>query len=348
MKSFYKKIVHLIFILIYGKIIFKKNILSKIKLKKIKINKNKFTYLYIIKNCRVFTDCNTNVAYIFNNKIIPNISYQQRGDSIAKVNYNSTLKIGTPKLKKKITGTVISLVQGSSCSNYWHWLYDIVTKLEIMYKNELIKKADYFYIPETNNFIVEILKHYGIKNEQLINSKKYRHISADKLFAIENFNMKSGTISSNLEKTPKWIVIFLKKKFLKYKKKFNCSNKVFIDRSDSKFIHFSIKNYKDAKVFFEKKGFRFYKLSDLSFYKQIYLFYNAKIIVGPHGAGFSNLVFCKKNTKVFEILPKNESHRNVYKKICKFIKAKHSKVITRFDKNYQIYLNLNLIKNIFN
>ena len=37
------------------------------------------------------------------------------------------------------------------------------------------------------------------------------------------------------------------------------------------------------------------------------LFYNAKNIVGLHGAGFANLIFCKKNTKVLELKSKTTS-----------------------------------------
>ena len=43
----------------------------------------------------------------------------------------------------------------------------------------------------------------------------------------------------------------------------------------------------------------------LDFFKQIHLFQNAKIIIGAHGAAFANLIFCKPNTKVLDIIPEN-------------------------------------------
>ena len=42
-------------------------------------------------------------------------------------------------------------------------------------------------------------------------------------------------------------------------------------------------------------------LADIKFTDQIDLFYNAECIVGLHGAGFANLVFCKSGTKVVEL-----------------------------------------------
>ena len=46
--------------------------------------------------------------------------------------YNSTLSSGTNKFKNKYKGTVFSAVQGSSGNNYWHWLFDILPKIEIL------------------------------------------------------------------------------------------------------------------------------------------------------------------------------------------------------------------------
>ena len=41
-------------------------------------------------------------------------------------------------------------------------------------------------------------------------------------------------------------------------------------------------------------------LSDFKFLDQVNMFYNAECIVGLHGGGFANTVFCKPRTKVIE------------------------------------------------
>ena len=51
------------------------------------------------------------------------------------------------------------------------------------------------------------------------------------------------------------------------------------------------------------KGFEIFKLSDLSFSKQIELFHNSKTVIGLHGAGLSNILFCQPDTKIIEIKP---------------------------------------------
>ena len=49
---------------------------------------------------------------------------------------------------------------------------------------------------------------------------------------------------------------------------------------------------------------------------QVNLFYNAKCVVGLHGAGFANLVFCISGTKVIELRSptSGDSIKNISKK----------------------------------
>ena len=58
------------------------------------------------------------------------------------------------------------------------------------------------------------------------------------------------------------------------------------------------------KNYLKSKGFTVYKVGELNFFEQIYLFQNAKIVIGAHGAAFTNLIFCKENTKVLDIIPR--------------------------------------------
>ena len=60
------------------------------------------------------------------------------------------------------------------------------------------------------------------------------------------------------------------------------------------------------------------KSKNLSFIDQVNLFSNLNCIITLHGAGLSNLVFCKKNTKVIEIRTSNNSDifPKVLSKLC--------------------------------
>tara|TARA_Y100001935_G_C16979988_1_gene348294 strand:- start:135 stop:350 length:216 start_codon:yes stop_codon:yes gene_type:complete len=54
--------------------------------------------------------------------------------------------------------------------------------------------------------------------------------------------------------------------------------------------------------------------------------------VGPHGAGFTNLVFCKRKTKVVEIKPKNHPNK-VYERISKINNLSYKKIALPLQKN---------------
>ena len=41
----------------------------------------------------------------------------------------------------------------------------------------------------------------------------------------------------------------------------------------------------------------------LSFKEQVRLFRSASIVVGPHGAGMTNIIFCDPHTVVYELVP---------------------------------------------
>ena len=105
-----------------------------------------------------------------------------------------------------------------------------------------------------------------------------------------------------------------------------CLNGVGVDIQKFQYIKKNIKTSYNvlmvARIEYEKgvfdylkaKGFSKYRTGELSFFEQIYLFNNAKCIIGAHGAAFTNLVFCKPNTKVIEIRPPTQINNN-YKRI---------------------------------
>lgn len=348
MKFFYKITLKKVFDIIYGKVkkLREKNNQANLKIIDLKFHKKTYKF-YEIEKGRIYTDCNTNVAYITQNNQLTNFSFQQNKNRISSFDHNFVLKYGTPKIKKKVKGNVLSLVQGASGNNYWHWLFDLLPKVEILNANNKINNFDYFYIPNLNRYIIDTLKVYGIKKYQLINSRQFKHLEADKIFFLESIYLKKGHFQKQFENIPKIIVKTIRKKFLKYKnKKFNYK-KIFIDRSDSKFSHYQLYNNDMIIKKLRKKKFGVYKLSTLSIFDQISLFNSSKLVLGLHGAGFANVIFCKKKTKIYEILRRNEIRRNAIKTISNLAGLKHKKIVIRKYKYFRGYNHLVFDKKYF-
>ena len=106
---------------------------------KIKMGKDNYT-LFKFQKGRVFTNTNDTTSYISNKNFLSEASMQYyKFDGINSYNGklidNSSLKIGTPKLKK-IKGNVLSLLSGgASRDNFTHWFTDVLPRIMIYEKN---------------------------------------------------------------------------------------------------------------------------------------------------------------------------------------------------------------------
>lgn len=299
----------------------------------IKLNKNRY-FLYRIKNGKVFTDNVQNVAILKDNFLISNFSYQQHLGHYLNAKQNFVARYGTPKFLKKISGNMLSLVQGASGENYFHWLFDVMPKLKITFDQIKPKKIDYYYLPEIkSDFQKEILKKFNISENKIINSNKNRYLQSDELFVPEHPWFTKGYLHHEYNKLPSWIIKWLRKKFIN-KKKINKKYKyIYIDRRDSVFNRSHILNSNMLWKELKNYGFQRLILSNKKFSDQVKIFQNCKIVIGATGAGLANLVFCSKNTKVIELRPKTYKSSNLYQRIAKVNQLRYFKIIINNDKN---------------
>ena len=351
----YKKIIKVIFKIFYGEIYYIpnkkfKNILIE-NIKNNFFNCHKKYYIYSIENGSIYTDSVQHVAAITDNFLFSKPSFQHANNRIVSAKNNVVLKKGTPHIRRKLSGTVLSLVQGASGENYFHWLLDILPKIIIYQNNLSLKNINYFYLPPLKSSQIESLKLLGIAKERILNSKIYKHIKADKIIFITHPWYDKGKFHDQSWNLPVWIIKCIRKNFLKYKKKFFCSNRILIDRSESNFKHCQIINKDEIETFLIKKGFKIYKIGKYSFAKQIFMFWNAKCIIGAHGAAFTNLIFCKPNTKIIEFMPFNHPGKN-YERISKINKLNYLNIFSekKYLKNKygDIYVDLNILKKKLN
>lgn len=304
-QNLYKRIVYFIFKIFHGEI---KGIvkLDKNDIKEINFD-NKYKYsLYLCKNSRIYTDTIHNTAVIKNNYLVDGPSVQFIDNVISDSKNNSVFEKGTPRLKKILKGRVFSLLTGGGGnSNYFHWLFDVLPRLVILEKKINLQKINYFLFPDTKlNFQRESLNLLEIPENKRISSINSRHICADEIISVDHPCVILNNPLKDNENIPNWILEFYRDK-IKEKVKINkSSKKIFIDRSDSmsniKNLR-TIINENEVKENLSSKGFEIVKLSSLSFQNQIELFHNANTIVGLHGAGLSNILFCQPNTKIIEI-----------------------------------------------
>lgn len=354
-KSF-KILFQALFKLIYGKINYTQNnlispnisireIINK-KIKKFNLENYK---IYKITNGRIYTDNVENVAIIDKKNIIDNVSYQQVNGNLLSASNNICLQKGTPKIKKKFSGRVLCLAQGASgIANYYHWLFDLLPKIKLYSEIFNLNDLNYLYSGKLKKFQRETLEPLNLQNLKIIDSLKYNHIQADEIICTDHTNYYTGYIENESKKIPEWIIKWLRDIYLNCAKKFNCNDKIYIDRSSSKSKHCQFINHHEILEFLKLKGFSSYKTEELSFFEEIYLFKNAKFIIGAHGAGFANLAFCNKLTKVIEIRPENRTN-SLYKRISDINNLDYQLILTdildpKIKNNGDIKIDINLLK----
>ena len=269
----------------------------------------------------IYNDNVQNVAIINKNKIINGPSYQQIEGDLKSSDHNICLKIGTPRIKKKFKGRVLNLAQGASGhNNFSHWLLDMLPKLKLYNEIFRFEDLDYLYLNKLNSFQKKSLELLGLQNLKIIDSNNYRHVECDELIATQHPSYFDGFILDEQKHLPDWIVKWLRESFLEKSKIIDMKKNIFIDRSLSIFRHSQIINLDETQNFLKEKNFDIVKLENLSFDEQIYVFSNAKIIVGAHGAGLTNLCFSNEKTKVIEIRSSKPGYgfqNKVYERISK-------------------------------
>lgn len=209
-------------------------------------------------------------------------------------------QISLQKLKH-ISGRVAVLTRvNTDC--YAHWMCDILPRLAFLQKSGV--EYDYIYVPTTKRYMKNTLTLLGIDESKILSCNQYPYIQADQLIfpsLTARREIPLGEYATLCEYMPYWTIDFLRESFLpkieNMQKDF--SKKIFISRQDGG----SRKMMNEDEIFaeFEKKGFVRYQLSKLSFLEQVYLFHQADTVVGAHGAGLMNIVFCRQGTKIIEI-----------------------------------------------
>ena len=325
MKRFYKSIINKFYKFFYGDIKFVHHKSEKFLIKSIIKEKKKYI-IYKVPKCRIYTDTIHDTAYLYKNKIINNISFQIRNKANSNIKKNSVFQKGTPKKLKKLKGSTASILTGGGGNNnYWHWMYDSLSRINLLEKNFNLNYFDFFLVPDKKyKFQIETLKLLGIERRS-ISSKKYKHTYSKVVVATNHPWQFSNSAHKDIEKIPKWISMWLRKKFLKFKSKKKFYSKIYIDRSDSEYSERKIMNENEIKKFLLKKKFKILRLSEFSIIEQIGIFNSAKIIVGNHGAGFTNLVFCKKNVRVVEFRDINSA--KLFKKISKDLGLNYKSIL---------------------
>jgi hypothetical protein len=191
---------------------------------------------------------------------------------------------------RRIRGSVAVLASGLSQRNYYHWVVESLPRLRLL--EEAGVAPDYYYIPARYPFHRLSLEALGINPKRFIFARKFTHIQADTLYACTRprmemtpqnaaylYRLLAGQPWSKTESTPRRNLYIARKA---------CDPR-------------NVMNEGEVLAALKPWGFTKHYLEDLTVREQIELFQQADFVIGPHGAGLVNTVFCRPGTCVIEI-----------------------------------------------
>lgn len=261
---------------------------------------------YVFKRARV---CVTSSSVILNDKQViieraigpDQDKYDYAGSHILRLGGNTAVvRFGkSVDIKRGI------FLGGNGASNYYHWTVEILAKLEFLsklpesyQKFPLLVSEDVARIPSFK----EMLDIFAGGQNVIVLSKELSYV-VDELIYInapnnlpfnlvrnQKFKNTYATIDSHSIDYLRKIVLPVALGTLPL---LNYPKKIFLYRKSG------IRNYNQDEVFSYLSDFGFTKIfmEDLSFLEQVRTVHYADFIVGPTGAAWTNLIFCRSGAK---------------------------------------------------
>jgi len=199
--------------------------------------------------------------------------------------------IKLPKVHK-LTGKTLFL---SSRSNYWHLLADELCDLTLLTESGIkINEFDHIIFEKSYfNAGKELQEIFGLNQVNQVSLQEQLHIECEELYFF--------TGSFCLSKYALSLVKYKIKSSLKQSSSNSgvYSKRIILSRGTSNTRRWL--NEKQCLQLLDSLDFKIIDPSNLSLSLQVELFSNAEIIIGPHGAGLTNIIFCNPGTKVMEI-----------------------------------------------
>ncbi|PCJ83784.1 MAG: hypothetical protein COA52_18365 [Hyphomicrobiales bacterium] len=196
--------------------------------------------------------------------------------------------------------------------NYFHWCADALPRL---YLASLKKPRLQLLLPnylEGKGFITESLLAFGAKEPIFVS--KFGSLLVSKLYfpsiASETGHFNEPVIREVANKISRH-----------FAEEVIPTRRIYISRNKALMRH--IENEEQIFPILEKYGFEIVHFETLTFSEQVKLMSECKTLIGPHGAGFVNMMFMPKNGNVMEIHPMDAKVNNCFFTLASAMKHNH-------------------------
>ncbi|MFM7375841.1 MAG: glycosyltransferase family 61 protein, partial [Chthoniobacterales bacterium] len=207
----------------------------------------------------------------------------------------STMFRGRLPQPKRLKGRTLVLSAPGATNNIWHLLFDALPKLHLVQRAGLDPLGFDHYLINSKQarFERDALEMLGLPPEKIVESDAVPLVQSDEMFFV--------TLGFVIPTEP-WVLHWVRSKFLGPESGHLQDKRVFLSRADA-----TRRRFRDEHLLWDKlreKGFEKVEFATMGLAEQIDCMRRAEVVVAPHGAGLTNLVWSAPGTKVAELFAK--------------------------------------------
>jgi len=246
-------------------------------------------FVAVIPRARVLYE--SGVVVSPDHRMLADVSWEGRGAISEARRHPVMRRLSLPPIEH-VTGRV-AVMSSVSADNYYHWIFDVLPRFGALEESGLV--PDRYIVNTTTQFQRDSLNVLNIVSDRIINPSSTTHIEADELI-IPSLPGPPYHMSPQLS-----ACAYLRSTFLRSERAHKPHRAIYITRADAGTRR--VVNEAEVREEMIDNGFEVVSLTNVPFLKQVELFAEARIVVGPHGAGFTNAVFCAPGTVLIEFMP---------------------------------------------
>jgi capsular polysaccharide biosynthesis protein len=190
---------------------------------------------------------------------------------------------------------VAVLSTAEAAANYWHWMLELLPRFHLLEKAGFSpSEVDCYLVNHTGQpFQLETLTELGIRRDQIVRTDGRSHYEVERMVV-------SSLKLTQLHVAP-WACAFLRTLSASSATAQKPRRRLYISRAAARFRR--LLNEDELFSQLQEFGFERIHCEALTAREQRELFRAAELIIGPHGAALTNLVFCEPGTRIVELFP---------------------------------------------
>jgi len=179
-------------------------------------------------------------------------------------------------------------------SGYYHWICDVLTRLHMVLPR-LTPDIQVILPPRMTAWQSRSLELIGLPQNQWLQYTEKRPWKVEHLFYASPVAMTGDHEAQSLQ----WMQGKILQACLTRREVPVGKRRLYVSRRRAAFRR--IVNESELVPVLKKFNFDIIECESLSFDEQVRLFSDAEVVVGPHGAGLTNVIWCERGVKLFEI-----------------------------------------------